>query len=143
MFRGNMSAFARITIRCHSWSPVVNDKACGAASLHVPGRPTDGLFLCADITQKHFDRFRWFKHLKCFIGPSFVKKSGGRSDGGRDPRKHKGMMAPFFLHISGCFVDSGAHIRQNTYYPKFENCVVVKPLRSVQLKRTHDIATPI
>ena len=36
-----MLGYARITLRCHSRSTVVNDKACRIASLYVPGRPTD------------------------------------------------------------------------------------------------------
>ena len=38
-FGGNMSGFARVTVRCQRRSAVVNDKACGRASLHV--YPTD------------------------------------------------------------------------------------------------------
>ena len=62
-FRASMSGYAQITLRCHSRSAVVNDKACRNASLYVSGRPTDRLFLCAHITRKGFDRFRWYINI--------------------------------------------------------------------------------
>ena len=67
-FRGNMSDYARIILRWHSHSAMVNDKACRSASLCVHDRPTDqpaeGFFsLCSynfrmfwsiSVIQKHF-----------------------------------------------------------------------------------------
>ena len=65
MFGGNMSGYARFTLRCHRYSAVVDDKACRSANLYIPGRPTDRRFHWAHITRKRkcFDRFRWFKNI--------------------------------------------------------------------------------
>ena len=69
MFGGNRSISARVTILCHSRSAVANDKAWRSASLYVPDR----LFLCARITRKCCNRFRWFKNFEMVSGRTILR----------------------------------------------------------------------
>ena len=43
LFRGYMSGYAQITLRCHRNNAVVNNDFCWSASLYVPERPSDRL----------------------------------------------------------------------------------------------------